>query len=113
MDNHVDSLHADQNHEEVKFVCVTCKHAFVGKDGLNQHVKTHDNLNASQGTTDLLLENTENNDATTNLDELSENVKEAYNCVKCDFSFPDPVDLNCHIASLHTNKNKYEVLIDA
>ena len=110
MDIHVDSLHTDSNHEEVNFVCATCNHEFVEKDGFNEHVRTHDNLNTDKGT-DVLLKDTTNYDVPTSLDELSENatdvIVERIEDIAEDAKPPisKPMDKTRHMKKEHVNKD--------
>ena len=49
IDSHVRAKHAPEETEEVRFICINCKHEFGDAENYDSHVKTHDVVNTDEG----------------------------------------------------------------
>ena len=102
MDNHVHTLHAGVENDEVNFVCGKCNHKFFKEDDFDVHVQIHDQPKVTQTVSDLLLNDTDENAVPENLEEgINE---EVFKCTHCNFSFQELMDLNSHMGIMHSNQ---------
>ena len=51
IDNHVKAKHVPEENEEVRFICINCKHEFGEVEDYESHVKTHESVKQRPGAT--------------------------------------------------------------
>ena len=112
MDNHVHNLHTSVEPEGINFVCGTCSHEFTKEDDFNVHVREHDQPKNSRASPDLLLDDTDDNVESENLEELVDRTSgsKVYKCTRCDFSFQEEPDLNSHYSLMHKDTENIRIV---
>ena len=124
MDEHVKLVHANDEIEEINFVCGSCSHKFTKEDDFNDHVKIHDmppgvaetnpRKTSSVRIEDLL--NDSGNDDRRQIPTLEEIIakepptshekeSEQFDCNDCAFTFTGLVDLKSHTEVAHKKKD--------
>ena len=110
IDDHVRSEHLPYDNEEVKFVCIICKHEFNEAEDYDSHVKTHESTTKSHDIQFSELENMVLCDILQHhADEMDKDDFNSKNCPPCNFTSEAELNLSAHSKESHTPVNDEHV----